>query len=227
MGGPAAHDADVADVRGEGADQRRHVEFRVVRQHAHGVARSERGPAVVEHGGRPGDEDLVGHREAAPSGEHLSGVADRHPVPEHLGDASQGGGEVDRTEDPHLRRRSVRLDEHPHRRLIEQILRRRLSFRSVVADAGCRRFELGEGVSADDAVEFGMSERSEDRSVRFDQQFGTDVRPVDDRRQGDGTVGTQCVREPLERAGHQSSSSMYRWIVPPHVRPTAKASSSE
>ena len=166
VGRPAAHHPDVADPRGERAEQRRHVELRVVGEYADRVARAERRAALVEHRRRPGDEHLVGHREATTCGEHLAGVAHRDAVPEHLGHPRQRGSEVDRTEDPHLRRRGVRFDEHAHRGLVEQILGRRLSLRAVVADARGRRFELGEGVAADDPVEFGMAERPDRRPRR-------------------------------------------------------------
>ena len=144
---PAAHHADVADPRGERTDDRRNVELGVVRQHAHRVAGSEGVAALVEHRCRPRDEHLVGHREAAAGGEHLAGVAHRDAVAEHLGDPSERGGEVDRPEDPHLRGRRMRLDEHAHGRLVEQVLRRGLSFRAVVADARRRGLQLGEGVA--------------------------------------------------------------------------------
>ena len=51
-------------------------------------------------------------------------------------------------------------------------------------------------------------------------------RHLDDGRQRHRLLGQQRVAKRLVEA-HQSSGSTSRWIVPPQVRPTAKASSSE
>ena len=117
---------------------------------AHRVALAQRAAAFGEHRPRPRDDDLVGHREPAPGSEHFAGVADGHPVAEHLGDLGQRCSEVDRAEDPHLRRRSPALDEHPDGRGVDEILRRRLPLRAVVADAASAGFQLGERIAGDD-----------------------------------------------------------------------------
>ena len=61
---------------------------------------------------RPVDHHLVGQREAGLGGEHLAGVAHGDVEAEHLGDAHERGGEVDRAEHEQARRRRERLDEH-------------------------------------------------------------------------------------------------------------------
>ena len=61
---------------------------------------------------RPVGHDLVGVGEPGRGREHRPGVAHRHPVAEELADPGHGGGEVDRAEDQHPRRRRERLDEH-------------------------------------------------------------------------------------------------------------------
>ena len=64
-------------------------------------------------------------------------------------------------------------------------------------------------------------------AVGLDEKLGAEVRAVDDRGQRDRLVGPQRVAQRLvQYDAHQSSGSMNRWIVPPHVRPTANASSS-
>ena len=115
-------------------------------------------PRFGEHRTRPRHDDLVGHREAAAGGEHLAGVADRHPIAEHLGHLGQRGGEVDGAEDPHLRRRGPALDEHPDGRCVDEILRRRLALGAVVADTAAAGFELGERIASDDAVSSAIAE---------------------------------------------------------------------
>ena len=126
----------------------------------------------------------------------------------------------------------MRLDEHPHHRRVDEILGRRLAVRPVVTHPAARRLELGEGVTGDHAVELGVAERAGGRLARLDQQLGPDVGPVDDGGEGHRRLGPDARRQALvhrHRAyvRYQSSGSMNRWIVPPQVRPTAKASSSE
>ena len=54
-----------------------------------------------------------------------------------------------------------------------------------------------------------------------------DPRAVDDRDQRGRLLRAKPVAQCLvQRVGHQSSASMNSRIVPPHVRPTANASSS-
>src|SRR5205823_1271497 len=60
--------------------------------------------------------------------------------------------------------------------------------------------------------------------VGADQQLRPRPRALDHRGQGDGPLGPQRVAQRL--VDHQSRGSMKTWIVPPHVRPTANASSS-
>ena len=94
-----------------------------------------------------------------------------------------------------------------------------------MTDARTRRLELGERIAGDDAVEVGVAERAEHRLAGGDEQLGAARRAVDDRRQGDGLLAADAVAE-LSKISHQSSGSMNSRIVPPHVSPTANASSS-
>ena len=128
----------------------------------------------------------------------------------------------------------MRLDEHPDRGLVDEVLGCGLALRAVAAHTGAGRLEFGDRITTDHSIELGMSERAERwGAVGGDEQFGTDVRTVDHGCQGDGLLGVEEFGVALEDrvtrvcVGHQSSSSMKRWIVPPQVRPTAKASSSE
>ena len=109
-----------------------------------------------------------------------------------------------------------------------EVLRRRLALRAVVADARAAGLQLGQRVAGDDPVEVGVAERPGGRLAGRDEQLGAARRSVDDRGQGDGLLGADAVAELVEEHGHghQSSGSMNSRIVPPHVRPTANASSS-
>ena len=75
VGGAAAHHADVADLRGQRALHGGDVELGVVGEDAHRVAGAERGAVGLEHGARPTDHDLVGHREAPPGRPGVGGTA--------------------------------------------------------------------------------------------------------------------------------------------------------
>ena len=106
VGSTAPHHADVADLRlqrcGDGGD----VELGVVGEDADGVARAEITADVGKQPIGPIDDEIVSHREALVGGEHFTGIAHRHPIAEHLGDLGERSGEIDGTEDQHLRRRS-------------------------------------------------------------------------------------------------------------------------
>ena len=192
----------------------------VVREHAHRVARPELGADLGEIAIGPVVHDLVGHREPLHRREHGARVADRDAVAEHLGDARERGGEVDGTEDDHAGRERERLDEHRH------VLFARFAVLAVVARRGEAGFELAERVACDDAVEVRVAERTHDRIAGPDEQLGADVRAGDDGDERDRFAGAQRVPQLLVDR-HQSIGSTNRWIVPPQVRPTANASSSE
>ena len=155
----ASHDADVTDTSRQCALHGRYIELGIVGEDAHGVSWAELGAVLVEHRRRPGDLDLVGHRETAAGGKDLSGVADRHAVAEDLGDVGKCRCEVDCTEDPHLGWQRVGLDEDPDGRLIDQIFRCDLALGAIAPYAGSGGFEFGEGVAPDHPIEFGMAER--------------------------------------------------------------------
>src|SRR6185295_2732219 len=205
------------------AEHRGYVELRVVGEDADRIARTERRPDTVEHPVRPVDDDLVGHREPSRRGEHLARVADDHPVAEDLRDATEGRGEVDRAEDEHLRRWRERLDEEADRGLV------RLALLAVVAHPRAARFELGERIAGRDPIEVGVAESAERRLLGTDEQVRAEVRAIDHRDEGDGLLREERLAQDLVDRWHsayQSSGSMKRWMMPPHVRPTANASSS-
>ena len=189
---------------------------------------ASRGPRVgalpLEQPVGPVDHDLVGLGEPAAGGEHLAGVAHRHPVAEHLGHLDQRLGEVDGAEDQHAGRRGERLDEHRDGLLAG------LAVLAVVAHDRRAGGQLAERVAADDPVEVGVAERAERLAIGPDQQLGADGRALDHGDQRDRLLGPQGLVEGVEdrrhASGYQSSGSMKRWMVPPQVRPTANASSS-
>ena len=156
---------------------------------------ASRGPSVgadpLEQAVRPVDDDLVGHREPPPGGEHLAGVAHRHPVAEHLGHLDQRGGEVDGAEDQHLRRRGERLDEDRRPR------RSRASpCGAVVAHAGaCRpRARRGRRGPTTRSRSGSPSDAERRRAPGRDQQLGADVRALDHRGQRHRLLGRAAPR---------------------------------
>ena len=215
-----AHRAEIADPRLHRGRDRGNVELVVVREHADRVARAEIVAHLREIAIGPVVDDFVGHREPLHGREHRARVAHGHAVPEQLGDLDQSGGEVDRAEDDHARRLRERLDEDADDFLAG------FAVRAVVAGRGEAGLELAERVARDDAVEVGIAERALRRSVDAHEQLGTDVRAVDDGRQRDRCLVAQRVAQRVVDR-HQSNGSTKRWIVPPHVSPTANASSSE
>ena len=227
----AAHHADVADVGGERARTAGTSNLGSwVRMHTASRARAWR--RARRTAARPRHDDLVGHREAAAGGEHLAGVAHRDAVAEHLGDLGQRGGEVDGAEDPHLRRRGAALDEHPHDRRVDEVLRRRLAVRAVVAHARCA--PASSSASASRATTRSSSgSPSVPRAARrgSTSSLAPTLGPSTTVARATGCSARMRVAQALvdrHRAtcAHQSSGSMNRWIVPPHVSPTANASSS-
>ena len=98
-----------------------------------------------------------------------------------------------------------------------------------MADAGPPGFQLGQGVAGHHPVQLGVTEAAAGILVGGDQQLGADVRPVEDGGQGDGLLRPDAVPQGLveRHRRHQVSGSMNSRIVPPQVRPTANASSSE
>ena len=169
VGAAAAHHTDVADAPGERAADRGDVELRVVGEHAHRVARTEVAADPVEQLVRPGDDELVGHRESFRRGEHLARVAHGDVVAEHLGDAGESGGEVDGSEDDHPRRRSERLDEHAHDGLTDEVGRRRFAARTVAAHDVASGVEFAECVAGRHPIEFVVAEGPLRRAVGVDE----------------------------------------------------------
>ena len=108
LGAAAAERADVAGVRGKRRDQRGLVEFRVVGEDEHHVARAQLLALQVAVG--PVDDDLRDAREPRAVGEGPAGVADRDLVADLGGELRHLRREVDRAEDHHARLRLERLD---------------------------------------------------------------------------------------------------------------------
>ena len=75
-------------------------------------------------------------------------------------------------------------------------------------------------------VEVGIAERTHRCVVRRDEQFASDTGSVDHGDERDRKVVAQQFGESFVEHRHQSRGSMNRRMVPPHVRPTANASSS-
>ena len=233
MGGAGAHRTEVADAGGQGADDGGHVELVVVGEHADGVAGTQLVADAVEQAVGPVHHDLVGHREAALRGEHLSGVAHGDAVAEQLGLGGERPGEIDGTEDHHVRAPGVTLHEHAEVHLAG------LAVLAVVAHLADARVQHPQRVTLHHPVQVGVAQRAHRRRIRLYEEFGARPRAhirhsarvwaVDDRRQRNRLLGPDGVPERLVDArslAHQSSSSTNRWIVPPQVSPTANASSS-
>ncbi len=208
-----------------------HVELRVVGENTYGVTLAEPFADLVEQVVGPSDLDHIGCREPGLGGEHGSGVAHRHVVPEDLGNPHQRGGEVDRAEDHHPRRRGVGLDEHRHG------LFAGLAAFAVVADPGASCGELTTCIASDDAVEVVVAEAAVCLTVEGHHELGAGARTLDHGGQRHRVLGDHGAPQPLVEAGlgsggvlchrrYQSKGSMNRWMVPPQVRPTANASSS-
>ena len=129
----AAHGADVAGRGAQRHLQQRNVELRIVGQHAdHGALVDIRAGQVTV---RPFHDDLVGVTEPRRGGEDAARVAYGHAVAEELPDPGDRGGEVDRAEDQHPRRRRERVDEH------RQLIVAALALRAVAAHG---RLALGQ-----------------------------------------------------------------------------------
>ncbi len=223
MGPARAHGAEVADLCLQRRDHGGDVELVVVGEDAHRIAWAERPTDPLEQAVRPVHDDLVGEREPGLGREHLPGVADGDPVAEQLGQAHEGGGEVDGAEDEHLRRRGEALDEH------RQLVLASLAARPVVAHPRRACGQLRLRVTADDAIEVGVAERTAPVDTGLDEQRTTDPWPGHDRGECDRPSCPQRGGEVVEEgagAAHRSRRSTNRCMVPPHVRPTAKASSS-
>ena len=152
---PGSHRAEIPDAGRQRADDRGHVELGVVGEHADCVVTTEAVADLREVAVGPVVHDFVGHRESLHRREHRTRVAHHHVVAEHLRDLGQRGGEVDRAEDHHARRRRERLDEHRHRVFAC------LAVHAVVPHRREARVELAERVARDDAVEVGIAERAQ------------------------------------------------------------------
>ena len=115
----------------------------------------------------------------------------------------------------------------------------RLAVLAVVPGRGEPGRELGERVASDDPVEVGITERAERRRPRARRAaWRRGARPRSRwrarpdarraaRRRARRTPASTVTGGSLTVLAYQSSGSTKRWTVPPHVSPTANASSSE
>ncbi len=196
LGAPAvglarAHRAEVPHAGRQRADDRRHVELAVVGEHADRVARTELVAHLLEVAVGPLVDDLVGHREALPGGEHRARVAHDDAIAEHLRHAGERAREVDRAEDDHARRRRERLDEHRHRVFT------RFAVGAVVTGRREARLQLTQRVARHDPVEVVIAEGAEWFATRTHQQLGPELGTRGDRRQRDRILGAQRVAQRL------------------------------
>src|SRR5215217_1416845 len=219
--GPAApHRPDVAGLRRERRLQHGDVELRVVGEDA------DHGPFIhlrrLQELIRPRDHDLIRAGESLARSKHGPGVANRNPVAHKLADAGDGRSEVYGPEHVHPGRRGEGLDEDRH------VLHAALSPRPEVPRLGpatlqepARRLHHG-------LVQFRVASCSHVILWR-DQQLAPQLRPFDDGRHGHRRLLRQGDIPPPKQLAHgyQSTLSTKMWMIPPHVRPTPKASSSE
>ena len=232
VGLAAAHHADVADPAGAARPAMAGTSNFGSWVSTHTASRGPSvGPTPLEQAVRPVDDDLVGHREAALGGEDLAGVAHRDAVAEHLGHPGQRGGEVDGAEDQHLRRRGEALDED-----VDRVSRRprrgwpRRPRRSggrrcgpPRARRGRRGRRRGRGRGRRAMPSGGLARVAPAACCRCPGPSMTVASATGcSARRRVARASRRCVT-----AGYQSSGSMNRWIVPPHVSPTANASSSQ
>ncbi len=219
-----AHRADVGDRQTERQLQQRYVELGVVgedAQHRAGV-HLRAGQVLV----RPLHDDLVRLREARPGREHRPRVAHGDVVAEELADPYQRRREVDRAEHDHPGRRHRRLDQHgdglPAARALLPYLH----------GAGTARVQEGARLGDDRAVQLRV--RAEAALVRTVGEDGERaaaqmLRALDDA----GERRRPPARHRGERGGQHGAGGVGRpygvtitSMIPPQVRPTAKASSS-
>ena len=195
----------------------------VVGQHAHHIARTELVADLGEVAVGPVVDDFVGHREPLHRREHGARVAHGDAVAEHLRDARSSAA-VKSTAPKMIMRggQRERLDEDGDGLLA------RLAVLSVVTrrrDAGLRARRARRG-----------RRRGRDRRRRASPRRAADPaaraawrrRSAPRRRSRARPVrAARSVSRNSSYSAHQSIGSTNRWIVPPHVRPTANASSSE
>ena len=101
----------------------------------------------------------------------------------------------------------MRFDEHPHGRLIDEVLRRGLALRAVVPDSRRGGLHLGQGIARHHPVEFGVAQRPLGFATGADEDLGADVRAVDHGRQRHRLLRPQRRREPFED-GHWGTISL-------------------
>ena len=196
----------------------------VVREHADRVARPELVADLGEVAVGPVVDDLVGHREPLHRREHRARVAHRRRG-SRAASRRFASAAVKSTAPKMIMRGGSANDSMKTRdRLLARF--------AVLAVVPRRRepgLELAERVARDDAVEVGVAERARSaapsgRTSSLAPRSGpvdrpSRARPAPPRR-------AQRVAQLVVQA-HQSNGSTNRWIVPPHVSPTANASSSE
>ncbi len=157
---------------------------------------------------RPSDQDSR-RGEALWRGKGAPGVDHRHPVPHLAGEAGQRLTDVNRADDEHLLGRRQRLDEHFMGRVLHGTVL--LVVHQHQGVCGQIRRDVGR-----QGAGHGLPGRVED-------DFGTEVRPVDEGDHRPVLLAIEYALNRLERAHH---GSMKTSMVPPQAMPTSKASSS-
>ena len=227
VGLAGAHRADVGDRQPQRVGQHRDVELRVVGQHADHRATVQRArihlrPQVPV---RPVDDHLVGLRETLAGGEHRPGIAHRHPVSEERPDPGHRGGEVDRPEHQHPRRGREAGDED------RQSLTAALAVRAVVSGSPVRPVaSRPAGVVANGVVQPLAAEPAGGcRSVQITRcRPSWSGRPAVTVASATGSPAwIDAASAPNSGKVAARTASTKTSMIPPQVRPTVNASSSE
>src|ERR687889_167834 len=211
MGPPAPHRPNVARRGRKRRLQDRDVELRVVGKDADYSSLVHLGR--LQELVRPGHHDLVGGRETLAGGKDGPRVADGYPVAHEFAGPGHRAREVYRPEDVHSRRRGERLEKPRH------ALHPPLSARAEVDRTGASALEHTSRRLYDRPVKVFVASRS-GVALWGDEQLTTQSRTFDQR-------GHRLTPAGEDLTLHQSTGSTKMWMMPPHVRPTPKASSSE
>ena len=195
--------------------------FGIVREDEHRVARAER--HALQRLVGPGLDRVGVRREARRGEERLARVGDRDAVADALGERRERGREVDRPEDDHARRLGVGGD--------------------VDAQAGAqRRAVLAERADGAAAVAEEAARLALDVALQQRGPAEASRRGARGRRTACGPRGRRPAawrRRPGARRARASSAAIVTsrassrsswtktWTIPPHMRPTVPASSSE
>ncbi|GBD18722.1 hypothetical protein HRbin27_01221 [bacterium HR27] len=199
--------------------QRRILELLVVRQN-HDV-RLGRDLNLRQGFVRPGDDQLVDVREPLARGEEFARIDHRRSVAEFLGHCHERNRDVDRTDHDKVSGRQVGFQEDLDGAPVGQ---------GIGSDPGFAALEEGLRISAHRSIEFGRAERADGATVLVDQKLCAEWLTADDRCGDDCLLLSECMPESFEDLtshGFLTNGSTKTSIVPPQLRPTSQACSSE